>query len=389
MGYGQEVQAEIEKEVNIPYSSRLPISYEEWERKASTVLAKGVFDYIAGGAGAEYTIQANREAFYFCRILPKVMVDVDERNLSVNLFGLKLPSPILLAPADRQELYNPEAELASARAAASLGVPFILSTFSTRSIEQVASVMGFSPRWFQLYMGKDPDVVLSMVRRAEESGYTAIVLTVDRPKHGWRERELRDLYPPVILNRAVANFFTDPVFLAKLPKPPQEDPQGAIDMVSKIIHNPSLTWKDLSFLLKYTRIPILVKGILNPDDAQMALDHGADGVIVSNHGGRHLDGAMAALDALPKVVDLVQGRAPILMDSGIRRGADVIKACALGASAVLVGRPYIYGLAVAGELGVRRVIRNLIADTDITMANSGRRSITEVDRSLVVHISSL
>lgn len=386
MGYGQEVQAEIEKEVNIPPSSRLSISYEEWEYRASTVLAKGVFDYIAGGAGAEYTIQANRDAFYFWRILPRVLVGVAERDLSVNLFGIKLPSPVLLAPVDRQELYNPEAELASARAAASLGVPFILSTFSTRSIEQVAAVMSYSPRWFQLYMGKDTDVVLSMVHRAEESGYTAVVLTVDRAVHGWRERVLRDLYPPVILNRAVANFFTDPAFLAQLPKPPQEDPQGAIDLVSKIAINPGLTWKDLLFLRKHTRIPILVKGILNPNDAQMALDHGADGVIVSNHGGRHLDGAVASLDALPKVVDLVQGRAPVLMDSGIRRGADVIKACALGASAVLVGRPYIYGLAVAGEKGVRRVVRNIIADTDITMANSGRRSIDEVDRSLVVHV---
>lgn len=383
---GHEVQAEIFKEVNIPYEFRLPISYEEWKARASTVLDKGVFDYIAGGAGAGYTMLANREAFYYWRILPRVMVDVSDRNLEVMLFGIKIPYPILLAPVDRQDLYHPEAELASARAAASLGVPFILSTFSSRSIEQVAAVMGNSLRWFQLYMGKDPDVTLSMVRRAEVSGYTAVVVTVDRPVQGWRELTLRDLYPPVIFNRAVANFFTDPVFLSRLSKSPQEDPQSAIDLVSHIAHNPSLTWKDLLFLRKQTRLPILVKGILNPEDAQKALENGADGVIVSNHGGRHLDGAVASLDALPKVADLVQGRIPVLMDSGIRRGADVIKACALGASAVLVGRPYIYGLAVAGEVGVRRVVRNLIADTDITLANSGRKSISEVNRSLVIHV---
>jgi len=193
--YGPEVQAEIYREVNIPPAARLPVSYEDWELKAASVLKKGVFDYIAGGAGAEYTILANREAFYFWRILPRVMVDVAQRDLTVSLFGLKFPAPIILAPADRQELYHRDAELASARAAASVGVPFVLSTFSTRSIEQVAAVMGNSPRWFQLYWGNDPDLVLSMVHRAESSGYTGIVLTVDRPLHGWRERELKNLYP--------------------------------------------------------------------------------------------------------------------------------------------------------------------------------------------------
>jgi len=384
--YGPEVQSEIYREVNIPPTARLPISYEDWELKAASVLEEGVFDYIAGGAGAEYTILANRDVFYFWRILPRVMVDVAQRDLTVSLFGLKFPAPIILAPVDRQELYHRDAELASAKAAASLGVPFVLSTFSTRSIEQVAAVMGNSPRWFQLYWGNDPDLVLSMAHRAEASGYTAIVLTVDRPVYGWRERELKNLYPPVIFNRAVANFFTDPVFLAKLPKPPQVDPQGAVEQVSRVTHNPGLTWKDLLFLRRYTRLPVLVKGILNPGDAQIALDHGADGIIVSNHGGRHLDGAVASLDALPGVSEQIHGRAPILMDSGIRRGADVVKALALGASAVLVGRPYVYGLAVAGEEGVRRVVRNLIADTDITMANSGRRSVAEVDRTLVVHV---
>ncbi len=383
--YGHEVQREIYQEARLPAAARLPISYEEWKLKAREVLPKGIFDYIAGGAGAEYTIRANREAFYFWRILPRVLVDVADRDLSVNLFGYRYPTPILLAPVDRQELYHAEGELATARAAAATGVSFVLSTFATRSIEEVAVVMGNAPRWFQLYFGSDRDVVVSMIRRAEAAGYLAIVVTVDRPVHGWRERELRNLYPPVIFNRAVANFITDPAFLARLARPPQQDMQAVLDLIAHIAHNPALTWKDIDFVRRLTKLPVLVKGVLRPGDAQLALEYGVSGIIVSNHGGRHLDGAVAALDALPGVVDVVKKRIPVLMDSGIRRGADVVKALALGASAVLLGRPYVYGLAVAGERGVTRVIRNLLADTDITMANSGARTIQNIDRSMVVH----
>ncbi|KJS11878.1 MAG: lactate 2-monooxygenase [Peptococcaceae bacterium BRH_c8a] len=383
--YGPKVRAEIYEEINIPKDARLPISFGGWKSAAKRVLNEGAFDYIESSAGAGYTMLANREAFYRWRILPRVMVGVSERDLSISLLGYKFPFPVFLAPIGRQELFHPRGELATAKAAADIGTVFILSTFSSQSIEEVAAVMGDAPRWFQLYWGKNYNLNLSLIERARKNGYSAVVITVDNPLLGWRPEDLHNLYPPLILRRAVANFITDPVFVAMLPKPPQQDMEAASELVAEISRNPNFSWDDLAFIRKNTRLPILIKGILHPEDALMAINYGANGIIVSNHGGRHLDGAVASLNALPKVYAAVQGRVPVLMDSGIRRGADVIKAIALGASAVLVGRPYAYGLAVAGDKGVKRVMRNLIAETDITMGNSGRRSISEVDRSLVIY----
>lgn len=382
--YGPMVQVDIRKEVSIPIEARLPISYRDWKNEARKVLDPGAFYYIACGAGAGYTMLANREAFYNWRIRPRVLIDVSERDLTVSLYGRTFTGPVFLAPAGSQILFHPDGELASARAASTIGIPFILSTFSSYSIEDVASVMGDSPRWFQLYWGKDYDVMASLLNRAENSGYQAIVVTVDRPLPGWRECDLHYLYPPLVLPRPVTNYITDPVFLSKLSKPPQADIQGAIAQIGRIINNPSFSWRDLSFLFQHTKLPILLKGIMHPDDARQALDYGINGIIVSNHGGRHLDGAEATMNALPKITEVIQGRIPVLMDSGIRHGADVVKAIALGALAVLLCRPYLYGLAVAGEEGVRRVTRNLLAETDITMANSGNNSVSEINRALLV-----
>lgn len=366
--------------------AQLPVSFEEWEYRARQKLADGPFDYIAGGAGAEYTMRANREAFEQWKMEPRVLMDVSKRDMTVSLFGQTFPSPLLLAPISVQSVAHPDAELGSAKAAAAMGVPFILSTVSSRSMEEVAAVMGNSPRWFQFFWPNDSEVAASMLRRAEAAGYTAIVLTVDLPVLGWRERDIRNGFNPFLKGEGIANYTSDPVFRAKLQKSSANNLQGAINMFAGIFFNPGLTWKDLPFLRKHTKLPVLLKGIVHPADAEMALHHGIDGLIVSNHGGRQLDGEVAAIDMLPKVCDVVQRRIPVLMDSGIRRGADVVKALALGAKAVLLGRPYIYGLAVAGEQGVRQVIENLTADLDTTIALTGKKSVSELDRSLIKRV---
>lgn len=366
--------------------AQLPVSFEEWEYRARQKLADGPFDYIAGGAGAEYTMRANREAFEQWKMEPRVLMDVSKREMTVSLFGQTFPSPLLLAPISVQSVAHPDAELGSAKAAAAMGVPFILSTVSSRSMEEVAAVMGNSPRWFQFFWPNDSEVAASMLRRAEAAGYTAIVLTVDLPVLGWRERDIRNGFNPFLKGEGIANYTSDPVFRAKLQKSSANNLQGAINMFAGIFFNPGLTWKDLPFLRKHTKLPVLLKGIVHPADAEMALHHGIDGLIVSNHGGRQLDGEVAAIDMLPKVCDVVQRRIPVLMDSGIRRGADVVKALALGAKAVLLGRPYIYGLAVAGEQGVRQVIENLTADLDTTLALTGKKSVSELDRSLIKRV---
>lgn len=362
----------------------LPVSMEDWEAQARKKLPDGPFYYVAGGAGAGDTMKANRSAFEGWRILPRMLRDVSERNTQVELFGQTLPSPVLLAPVGVQSIVHPEAELASARAAANLGLPFVASTASSRTLEDIASVMNDAPRWFQLYWGKDKEVTASLLQRAERAGYGAIVVTLDTSMLSWREQDLQNAYLPFIQAEGIANYLGDPAFCSKLSKPPGEDIQAAVRYFLRIFSNPCLTWADLAFLREHTKLPILLKGILHPQDAAQALEFGVDGVIVSNHGGRQVDGAVAALDALPEICNVIHGRIPVLMDSGIRRGADVVKAIALGAVAVLVGRPYMYGLTVAGEVGVRRVMRHLLADFDLTMALAGCKSLAELDQSVLV-----
>jgi len=267
-------------------------------------------------------------------------------------------------------IVHPEAEVAVARAAAALGLPLVLSAAASRSLEEVAQAMGDSPRWFQLYWPRDRDLAASFLRRAEKSGYRAIVVTLDTFLLGWRPRDLSGSFLPFLRGEGIANYLSDPVFCAALAKPPKADMPAAIQHWASIFSDPSLAWDDLRFLREHTRLPLVLKGILHPDDARRAADLGMDGVIVSNHGGRQVDGAVSALDALPAVVSAA-GKMPVLFDSGIRTGADIVKALALGARAVLVGRPYVYGLAIAGEAGVRGVMQALLAELDLTMALSG------------------
>lgn len=362
----------------------VPVDLTKLELKAKETLKPEAYDYLAGGAGGEDTLRANQAAFARWRIVPRMLRDVSRRDLRVKLLGLELPAPLLLAPVGVQGILHREAEIAVARAAASLGVPFVLSTLSSRTIEQVAGAMGDAPRWFQLYWSKHPDITASMMKRAERTGYKAIVVTLDTALLGWRERDLEYPYLPFLSGEGLANYFSDPVFRAQLAKPPEEDPGAAVRYWLSIYSNTSLTWDDLGELRRYTSLPILLKGILHPDDAAEAVRRGVDGIIVSNHGGRQVDGAIAALDALPRVVRAVDGRIPVLVDSGIRRGSDALKALALGARAVLLGRPYLWGLAAAGEPGVREVILNFLADFDLVVALTGYTSCDQWNQSALV-----
>jgi lactate 2-monooxygenase len=361
-----------------------PISLSLLEEKAREILPAPAFDYVAGGAGGEDTVRANRDAFYRWRIVPRMLCDVSQRDLRIELFGAQLPAPILLGPVGVQGIIHPDAELASARAAAALGLPFVLSTASSRTIEEIAkarSEAGNVPQWFQLYWGKNPELTASMLQRAERAGYQALVVTLDTSMLAWRERDLQHAYLPFILGQGIANYFSDPVFRALLPQPPEQNPAAAIQVWTGLFSNTALTWKDLAFLRQHTRLPILLKGILHPNDAALALDAGVDGLIVSNHGGRQVDGAIASLDALPAIVRQVNNRVPVLFDGGVRRGADIFKALALGARAVLLGRLYTWGLAVGGEPGVRDVLLNLLADFDLTLALSGYTCCRELNAS--------
>lgn len=382
-GFGNVVQAQHYQRMK--NEEKLPVSVERWEQQARLKLEDGPFWYVAGGAGAGDTMKANLESFQRWSITPRMFNDVDTRDMSVTILGQTFPYPLLLAPIGVQSIVHDDAEIASAKAAAEMNVPFITSSASSRSMEDIAKAIGDKPKWFQLYWGKDEDVTASMLKRAEQAGYSAIVITLDTQMLSWREEDLENAYLPFLQAEGIANYLSDPAFRSKLKKSPEEDVMGAVQYFLRIFSNASLTWKDLAFIREHTQLPIVLKGILHPGDAELAMYHGADGIIVSNHGGRQVNGAISALDALAEVSQVTQGRIPLLMDSGIRRGSDILKALALGASAVLVGRPYIYGLAVSGQKGVEEVIRNLLADFDLTMALSGKKSVSEIDRSLLTY----
>ena len=380
---GNMIQYQIYSTMHRPDPDRLPVIIEDWEKLAREKLEDGPYYYIAGGAGAEHTMRENLKAFTDVKIVPRMLRDVEQRDLSINLFGQIYPSPILHAPIGVQSIIHKEGEVGSALACAELGIPYIASSASTVPMEKIAEAMGDAPRWFQLYWSRDPDITASFLKRAEASGYSAIVVTLDTPMMAWREYDLKNVYLPFLAGEGVGNYFTDPAFQAKLEKAPQEDPQSAIRYWTQIFGNTSLSWKDVAFLREHTNLPIILKGILHPDDAKLAMEKGVDGIIVSNHGGRQVDGAIGALDALPEIVDVVAGNIPVLMDSGIRRGSDIIKAMALGAKAVLVGRPLMYGLAAAGQLGVKEVLQHMLADLDITMGLSGQSSVSRLDTSIL------
>jgi lactate 2-monooxygenase len=397
----------------------VPVQPAALEERARRVMTREGFAYVAGGAGAEVTVRANRAAFERWAIVPRMLRDVAVRDAAVELFGDRLPAPVLLAPVGVLEMAHPQADVAVAGAAARVGVPMIFSSQASHPMEACAAAMGDRPRWFQLYWNAVDAVMESFVRRAEACACRAIVLTVDTTMLAWRPRDLDLGYLPFLHGRGIADYVSDPAFraglagpLAGAPSPPSVGPitwslvkavvgmarrypggwlrnlrsgeaGAAVRRFAATFPRPSLTWADLPRLRALTKLPLVLKGILHPDDARRALDAGVDGLIVSNHGGRQVDGAIATLDALPAVVEAVGGRVPVLLDSGIRTGADVFKALALGAAAVCIGRPFVYGLALAGAAGVTAVIENLLADFDLTLALAGCRTVRDISREMV------
>lgn len=392
---------------------RVPVAADDLEDAAHATLKPSAFAYLVGGAGLERTVRANRRAFDRWGIVPRVLRDAAKRDLGVEWLGLSLPAPIMLAPLGALELAHPEADLAVARAAAAEGAPFVFSSQASVPMEDCAAAMGQTPRLFQLYWSSDDELTRSFVRRAEACGCAAIVLTVDTTLLGWRPRDLDLGHLPFARAQGLAQYLSDPVFrsrLAEVQAPAKHQPprrtallragaeiaargrrfglspaqtRAAIGRFLATYSRPDLSWDDLSKLREWTKLPILLKGVLHPDDAREAAARGMDGLIVSNHGGRQIDGEVAALDALPGVVAAVP-ELPVLFDSGIRTGADVYKALALGARAVLLGRPYAYGLALGGASGVREVLQNLIAEFDLTLGLAGYKRVAEIGRHSLV-----
>jgi lactate 2-monooxygenase len=398
---------------------RVPADFSALEERARRVMTKRGFAYVAGGAGNERTTVANRAGFDRWRIVPRMLRDVSRRDLSLTLFGKRLPAPLLLAPIGVLEMAHSRADLAVARAAAAEQVPFIFSNQASVPMETCAAAMGDGIRWFQLYWSTDDRLVISFLRRAEACGCGAVVVTLDTPLLGWRSRDIDLGSLPFLHGMGIAQYTSDPVFCegltqaqseptTDLVKPPSNlfslrarwnqirrhpgsllrnllsvAPLAAVPKFLNIYSRASLTWKDLAWLREHTRLPILLKGILSAEDARLAIEHDVDGIIVSNHGGRQVDGAIAAIDALPQVMKVANGRLPVLFDSGIRSGADMFKALALGASAICLGRPYVYGLAIAGEHGVREAIQNILAEFDLTMALTGCATLVDVANAVL------
>lgn len=407
---GRERQSEIYRGGAQGVRPVVPSSWPALEAAAHRTMSPAAWAYIAGSSGSESTARHNREALDAVRLVPRVLRDVEERDLSVELFGRRYPTPIIAAPVGVLDLAHPDGDLAAAAGAAAAGVPFVLSSQASVPMERVAASQPGAPRWFQLYWSSSDELVASFLARAEAIDVDAIVVTLDTHVLGWRPRDLDLAYLPFIRAQGIAQYTSDPVFARlvaeRLATPPSGRarprlsaetirtlvamsrnypgpfwrnlrspvPRAAVETFLDVFSRSSLTWEHLAFLRQHTTRPILLKGIQHPDDARRALDHGVDGIIVSNHAGRQVDGAIGSAEALPGVVEAVGGRLPVLYDSGIRSGADVATVLALGATAALVGRPYAYGLAIAGAAGAEAVLRNLVAEFDLVLALTGHRT---------------
>jgi lactate 2-monooxygenase len=419
-GYARVVQSEVYRAGVGGTKPAVPVDNSALEQAARKAVSAEAFAYLAGGAGGEATMAANRAAFARWQVWPRVLRDVAERDLSIELLGTRRATPFILSPIGVAELAHADADVAVGRAASELDVPYVLSNQGSRPLEEVAAARGEGSRWFQLYWSASDELNASFLRRAEAAGCEAIVVTLDTHLLGWRTRDLDAAFLPFTRGQGIAQYTSDPVFaelvrdrVARSTGPGERPrvtptllrsafsiarsavgtklvdggvrdalrsplPRAAVETFLDVFSDPSLTWDDLARLREWTSLPVLVKGVLHPDDAGRALDHGVDGIVVSNHGGRQVDRSVATLDALPAIVERVAGRVPIVLDSGIRGGADAAIALALGATAVGIGRPYAYGLAVAGQAGVREVVRNHIAELDLTLGLAGHRSVAEL-----------
>jgi isopentenyl diphosphate isomerase/L-lactate dehydrogenase-like FMN-dependent dehydrogenase len=357
----------------------LPFDHRAVQAAAEAVMTPGAVGYVSGGAGAEDTMRANREAFDRWRLVPRMLRGIPaERDLSTTLLGTEMPAPVLLGPVGVLSIVHPEAERAVARAAATLGLTMVLSTAASTAMEDVQVELAGSPGWYQLYWPSDQSVAESLVHRAEQAGYRALVVTVDTWQLGWRPRDLDTAYLPFLQGQGIANYTSDPAFRAGLPSP-----DGEVLHFLGMFNNPALTWDDLAWLRSQTSLPIVVKGVQHPDDARRAVDAGVQGVVCSNHGGRQVDGAVGSLDVLPEVV-AAAGDLPVLFDSGVRSGADAVKALALGARAVLLARPWVYGLGLAGQAGVEHVLRCFLGDLDLQLGLSGHASLADLSPASLI-----
>ncbi|WP_182346426.1 alpha-hydroxy-acid oxidizing protein [Tomitella gaofuii] len=421
-GPGRARQNRIYRDGVLGRRPAIPTDFAALEKAARRRMSRRAWAYVAGGAGAGTTMDANRAAFDRHRIVPRMLRDVSRRDLSVELFGRRIPAPVLFAPVGAAELVHPEADVAIAEAAAELGVPYIFSNQGCAPMEEAAAAMdraagpGGAPHWFQLYWSTDEQLVDSLIGRAERSGADALVVTLDTTMLGWRPQDLNIGSLPFARGEGIAQYTSDPRFVrivkdrvraAAGNKPDVEvtwgavrsliamsrrypgalaanlrspEPRAAVETFLDIYSRPSLSWEDIATLRGRTRLPVLLKGVLHPDDARRAVDEGLDGIIVSNHGGSQVDGAIGSLDALEAIAPVVDGRATVLLDSGVRGGADVFKALALGADAVTVGRPHLYGLALGGRDGARDAVANIIAEFDLTLGLAGLTSVGEIAR---------
>ena len=397
----------------------IPFHPDALAQAAQQRMSPAAWAYIAGGAGLEQTLSANASAFDRWRIVPRMLRNVEERHTAVDFFGHSLPAPFFLAPIGVLEMVHPEADLAVARAARQLGLPYVFSNQASVPMEQCAAAMDSTPRLFQLYWSRSDELVVHFLQRAEAAGCSGLVVTLDTTMLGWRTRDLDRGSLPFLQGKGIAQYSSDPVFRQLMEEPdPNPRPAArlsweairtllqanrnfpgsfwnnlrsgaglrAVRTFVRLYSRPNITWAELPFLRKHTRLPIILKGILHPDDARKALDYGVDGIYVSNHGGRQVDGSIGALDALPAIAETVRERVPVLIDSGFRGGADAFKALALGATAVGIGRPYCYALAINGQAGVEELLSNWMADFEITMGLSGCKNLEEVRRASMVKV---
>jgi lactate 2-monooxygenase len=357
----------------------LPMEFGELEARAAQTLSPSVWSYVAGGAGDESTQRANVSAFGRWGLIPRMLVGATERDLSVELWGKRWPAPVFMAPIGVIALcaQDGHGDIATAQAAARTGVPMCVSTLTEDPMEDVAAEFGETPGFFQLYTPNDRDLAESLVHRAESAGFAGIVVTLDTWIPGWRPRDLSTANFPQLRGKCLANYISDPNFRSKVDADLDADPRAAVLHWASVFGR-SLTWDDLSWLRSLTKLPLILKGICHPDDARRAKDYGADGIYCSNHGGRQANGGLPAIDCLPGVVEAAGGL-PVLFDSGVRSGADVIKALALGASAVGIGRPYAYGLALGGVDGIVHVLRSILAEADLIMAVDGYRTLQDLN----------
>ena len=416
MGFGRDIQSAIFRNGSTGLKPAIPAGWSDLESAAKKAMSREAWAYVAGSAGNESTEAANRAAIDRWKIVPRVLRDVDQRDLSIELLGHRYPTPLLAAPVGVLGMVDKQADIAVGRAAARLGVPYILSTQASVPMERVAQAMGDAPRWFQLYWSTSDELVESFVQRAEKSVAHAIVVTLDTHMLGWRPRDLSLGYLPFAHGKGIAQYTSDPVFRRLVEKRIARSepfakarirpatirtlldmtrnypdgslrsplPRASVDTFLDVFSRSTLTWENLAWLRERTTLPIVLKGIQHPDDASRALAAGIDGLIVSNHAGRQIDNALGSLDALPGIAERVNGAVPVLFDSGIRSGADMFVALALGASAVCVGRAYTYGLAIAGEQGAYEALRNIIAEFDIVLGLAGYASASSILREAVV-----